>query len=288
MNRALVVGLSAATLTFAGSGVASATGSGSLGPTSPAPAAPTGVTTTESSYPTNHGPEAMTVYRSSGATVRNAAAVVMVHGGAWIRGSRALLDSEARQAAAAGFVVFDIDYDLAAPRYPRQVQDVESAIDFIHNNARRFGISPNRIGALGTSAGANLLMEASTSGHAPLKAVVGWSGPYDLTGRGGLKDIALAGGSAAVYLGCIPVLPSCAKRAADASPARHVVAGTPRALLFNSANELIPLNQMTDFASALRAVGTPVETHVVPGTGHAVAYAGQAIGPTLSFLERYL
>jgi acetyl esterase/lipase len=196
----------------------------------------------------------------------------MVHGGAWARGSRTLLDTQARQAAAAGFVVFNVDYELSAPRNPRQYEDVSSAIEYVHAHAEAFGIDADRIGGLGTSAGAHLLMQAVTAGRAPLKAVVGWSGPYDLTGQGSAPNTSLALGAAAIYLGCLPDLVLCSELAAEASPINHVAPGNPATLLLNSSNELIPVDQMTRFADRLRSVGAVVETHEVPGSRHAVAY----------------
>ncbi|MVU77245.1 alpha/beta hydrolase fold domain-containing protein [Nocardia sp. ET3-3] len=139
-----------------------------------------GVTTIESSYPTDHGSEPMTIYRPPNPRA-NAPAVVMVHGGGWSGGSRTHLDPPARQAADAGLVVVNIDYDLDAPRFPRERDDAAAAITYIRSHASEFGIDPDRIGGLGTSAGANLLLLAVTTGNTPLQAIVGWSGPYDLT-----------------------------------------------------------------------------------------------------------
>ncbi|MGW5648162.1 alpha/beta hydrolase [Saccharopolyspora sp. NPDC003752] len=253
----------------------------------PAAACARAVTTAESSYPTDHGPQAMTVYFPPDPQP-DAPAVVMVHGGGWARGSRTLLDSEARQAAAAGLVVFNIDYELSAPRYPREEQDVQAAIAYIHANGARLGIDPDRIGGLGTSAGAHLIMQAVTSGHAPLKAVVGWSGPYDLTVHGGPKNHFLALTMAPIYLGCFPLTSVCASTAEKASPAHNVTAAGPPTLLFNSADELVAEDQMTDFAGRLRAVGTPVETRLLPGSRHAIAYTDDATAPSVSFLRQHL
>lgn len=253
-----------------------------------ASAVPEETTYVETTYSTDHGPQAMTVYRPAGPAVSRSPAIVMVHGGAWARGSRALLDEQARQAAAVGFVVFNIDYELSAPRNPRQFEDVRSAVDYIHAHADVFGIDADRIGGLGTSAGAHLLMQAVTAGRAPLKAVVGWSGPYDLTGQGSAANTALALGAAEIYLGCLPDIVLCNELASEASPITHVAPGNPSTLLLNSANELIPVDQMTRFADRLRSVGTFVETREVPGSRHAVAYSAEAIGPTLEFFSLHL
>jgi acetyl esterase/lipase len=280
----LAATLVAIALTTLGTGVAVA---GVPDPALTTESGPASVTTADLEYPTGHGPGAMTVY-SPAVGASSSPAIVMVHGGAWAQGSRALLDGEARKAAGEGFVVFNIDYELAAPRNPRQYQDVTAAIDYIYAHADDFGIAADRIGGLGTSAGAHLLMQAVTAGHAPLKAVVGWSGPYDLTVQGTPKDAALSIAAAAVHLGCVPTVGPCTELAADASPIRHVSAGNPPVLLLNSADELMPVGQMTAFADRLRSVGTPAETLVIPGSRHAVAYSDIALAPTLAFLQQHL
>jgi acetyl esterase/lipase len=56
----------------------------------------------------------------------------------------------------------------------------------------------------------------------------------------------------------------------------------------NSTDELIPLDQATTMAARLRAAGVPVRLDVIPGNGHAVAYAASAVGPSLAFLTKYL
>ncbi|WP_429415367.1 alpha/beta hydrolase [Nocardia sp. GAS34] len=243
----------------------------------------------ETTYPTDHGPMPMTVYRPAAERPGNHyPAAIFVHGGAWVQGSRQLLDSEARAAAQRGLVVFDIDYDLSAPRAPREYRDVEAAIGYVRAAADRFGVDRDRIGGLGTSAGANLLMQAVITDHAPLAAVVGWSGPYDLTAHTSPKDVTMATGSAAAYLGCVAVLPNCRDRAAAASPVLHVSPGAPPALLFNSSDELVAATQITELADRLRAAGATVSTQLVPGHRHAVAYSDVALGPTLDFLTERL
>ncbi|MFE3257943.1 alpha/beta hydrolase [Nocardia sp. NPDC059091] len=258
-------------------------------PASAQPADPAPIRIEETAYPTADGPEPMTVYRPAEArTDMPSTGLVFVHVGAWIGGKRQLLDSEAREAASRGFVVFDIDYDLAAPRDPRQYRDVEAAIAYVRDHAGELGVGPDRLGGLGTSAGAHLLMQAVVTDGAPLAAVVGWSGPYDLTVRATPEDAMLSTMAAVAFLQCVPLVPDCADRAASASPALHTSGSNPPVLLFNSSDELMPLDQMTTFADRLRGNGVPVRTQMLPGKRHAVAYGDHAIGPTLDFLDRQL
>lgn len=266
-------------------------GSASMpGATAQPPAPAPGVPAEDSVYSTTHGPEAMTVYRPEGRdeSGQPRAGLIFVHGGAWVRGDRSLLDNAAHTAAQRGFVVFDIDYDLSVPRDPREYQDVEAAITHIRTHAADYGVDPDRLGGLGTSAGAHLLMQAVITDGAPLAAVVGWSGPYDLTDSATPRASLMSAVAAITYLGCVPGTADCTQRARAASPALHTSAGNPPVMLFNSSDELMPVDQMTEFAARLRAAGTPVDTRVVPGKRHAVAYSDEALGPTLDFLSDQL
>jgi len=59
-----------------------------------------------------------------------------------------------------GFVCFSLNYRLVTAtdhRFPAQLDDVQRAIRWIRANAIRYGVDPNRLGALGASAGGHLV-----------------------------------------------------------------------------------------------------------------------------------
>ena len=58
---------------------------------------------------------------------------------------------------AAGYTVFAVNH-RAAPRfpYPAAVEDVQRAVRFVRYHATRYGVSPDRIGAMGGSSGGHL------------------------------------------------------------------------------------------------------------------------------------
>ena len=60
--------------------------------------------------------------------------------------------------AEAGYTVFGINH-RATPRfqYPAAVEDAQRAVRFVRHHAERFGIDPNRIGAMGGSSGGHLV-----------------------------------------------------------------------------------------------------------------------------------
>jgi acetyl esterase/lipase len=117
--------------------------------------------------------------------------VVMIHGGAWQHGSPRDNSSISRYLAGQGYTVVAIAYRLA-PRYrfPAQIEDVRSALEFIHQNAAKYEIDLNRMAIMGRSAGAHLAMLAAyptkalatASPNMPtFRAVVNYYGPVDLT-----------------------------------------------------------------------------------------------------------
>lgn len=243
----------------------------------------------DQSYPATSGPQRMDVYLPSAAPAgRPLPGIVFVHGGAWVGGDHTELANTAIAAAERGYAGFVIDYNLAAPRYPREINDVADAINAVRARAAEFGVDPGRIAGWGESAGAHLLMSAALRGGAPLQAVVEWSGPYDLPPL--LDDPELAGYISG-FLGCDTTQPSCRRLAADASPQAAVPAvnGTPPpTLLMNSSNELVPVNQMYAMAGALGDRGGRVQTVEYPGDRHGIAYADDATGPSLDFLDAQL
>jgi acetyl esterase/lipase len=174
----------------------------------------------------------------------------------------------------------------------REVDDIRSAINDIRARAATFRLDPNRLAGLGASAGAHLIMQAAVADHAPLYAVVGWSGPYDLTQQFVGANVARTqrdhlNRAVGEVLNCGLDPVRCRAAAAAMSPALRVTANRPPVLLFNSARELVAVGQLTEFAARLRARGVVVETRILQGTRHAEAYHASAIEPTLQFLDRY-
>lgn len=92
-------------------------------------------------------------------------AVVLIHGGSWLYGTRYQLHWYGRNLARRGYVAAAIDYRMM-PRnaFPACLQDCKLAVQWLKANADKYGIDPERIGALGNSAGGHLtaLLAATT------------------------------------------------------------------------------------------------------------------------------
>lgn len=220
--------------------------------------------------------------------VARRAAVMIVHGGSWKRGDKSDLNwrTVCEWVASEGFVAFSVNYRLAPEStFPAQVNDLRRAVEWIRDDAQssRFGVDPLRVGALGGSAGGNLVSLLATTGDGRLDsgsrvaAVVDLSGPSDLTdaGRrlGGLTEqfeqIQLD------YLGC-STLASCPVATA-ASPLYQVDAGDPPFLVAHSTDELIPIQQSEAFVGALEDAGVDVTFVTVEGTRHSIAMLDEQV-----------
>ena len=113
---------------------------------------------------------------------RSLPAIVCIHGGGWRKGERMNFRNVAQALAARGFVTASIDYRLSgeAP-FPAHIHDCKAAVRFLRANAKEYGIDPDRIGAIGHSAGGHLAALLATS-----------AGVSELKGKGGNAEVSSA------------------------------------------------------------------------------------------------
>lgn len=89
---------------------------------------------------------------------RNLPAIMVVHGGGWIQFGKHHFRALALELAKRGYATIAIEYRLAyEATFPTGIQDCNAATAFVKANAKRFGIDPARIGAVGGSAGGHLV-----------------------------------------------------------------------------------------------------------------------------------
>lgn len=218
-------------------------------------------------------------------------AVLMIHGGGWNGGDRGQTASLSRRVAARGYVVVNATYRLVpGARFPAPLQDLQQALRWMRANAQTLGIDPQRIGAWGYSAGAHLaaLLGGLSPGDrlydqgATLKAVVAGGIPADLRKFHG-------GTLVPEFLGEKWSEGSVVFR--ESSPAAYVTPGDPPVFLYHGTwDQLVPLDQATDYKAALDAAGVPNELYLMRGLGHIPAFLmdGRAVQQGADFLDRWL
>ena len=96
------------------------------------------------------------------AALRNGAAVLDVHGGAWAMMNRTLGETYCQAVASAGFVVIAIDFrDGRQARHPAAVQDIAAAVRWVRAQAPRLAIDPERVALMGSSSGGHLALHTA-------------------------------------------------------------------------------------------------------------------------------
>jgi gluconolactonase len=85
-------------------------------------------------------------------------AVVVVHGGGWLNGDKTKFRALTLALAERGYVTAAIEYRLGGEaHFPAAIHDCNAAVRYLKANAKQLGIDPDRIGAIGGSAGGHLV-----------------------------------------------------------------------------------------------------------------------------------
>jgi len=116
-------------------------------------------------------------------TVGKHPAIVIIYGGAWQRGTADNDEFFSRYMAGQGYSVVAIDY-RHAPQYqfPVQLEDVQTALQYIQDNADELEVNCDRLAIMGRSAGGHLAkLVAYQPSSIPFRAVISYYGPTNLT-----------------------------------------------------------------------------------------------------------
>ncbi len=120
---------------------------------------------------------------------KNAPVVVFFYGGRWTEGSKEQYQFAGQALASKGFVAVLPEYrHYPAVKFPAFVEDAARAVRWTHENAARYGGSPEKIFVMGHSSGAHLAallalnpdyLKAAGGDRAWLRGMIGLAGPYD-------------------------------------------------------------------------------------------------------------
>lgn len=228
------------------------------------------------------------------------AALIYLHGGAWVVGEPDDFRPLTTQLAQlTGLPVYVPDYRLA-PEYPfpAALNDCEA----VYRALLAKGIAPSRIALLGDSAGGNLIfalaLRLKRLGLPQPAALVGLSPCTDLSGdsasfkRNARRDALLP---AERLSECISAYcPHCSLKEPEISPLFGDLANIAPALLQVSDNEIL-LDDSTRLAERIRAAGGVVQLDVWKGLWHVwqnfsqqVPEARQAIAHIAEFVTAHM
>ncbi|WP_232492533.1 alpha/beta hydrolase [Novosphingobium kaempferiae] len=208
----------------------------------------------------------------------NGAAVMITPGGGY---TRIVVDKEgyeiARWLTARGFTAFVLFYRLPGEGWSSgpdtSLADAQRAMRLIRHRAKDFAVDPERVAAMGFSAGGHLCADLSTRFAARVYE------PVDVADKLSAKpfcaapiypvvsmDAAIAhAGSRSLLLG--PVITP--ELEAAHSPDRTVPADAPPHFIVHAEDDdVVPVENAVRLRAALKARGIPVEAHFFANGGH--------------------
>lgn len=203
-------------------------------------------------------------------------AVIVVHGGGWVRGDRRVEVAPLLQPLTdAGFAWFSIDYRLMNDfaQFGNGVEDVAAAIRYVKSHAAQYRIDPERIALVGESAGGQLAAMAALSPAPDLRvqAFVGIYTPMDLAALA--KDSKMVPQWIRDNVRGTPWEGLILARLKQLSPIEHVRAGMPPMLLIHgTADPAVPFTQSQKMCVKVQYVGGACEVFAVDGAGHGVRW----------------
>lgn len=230
-------------------------------------------------------------------------AVVYVHGGSWMHGDKSEAAMFASGLNSMGYLVVSLNYRLYPPAtFPAMIEDVKCGIRALRAHAAEFNLDPNRIGAMGASAGGHLVsLLGTTEANSPwdvgeyldqssrVQAVVSLAGIMDLSQpfpNAGSNDIET-----------MKRIGFSETNMTEASPISHVTPDdAPFLLIHGDQDNLVPYQQSQLMYDKLLQAGVPAQLVIVRNAGHSFLDSNGPTSPTLmeinftilGFLNKYL
>lgn len=205
-------------------------------------------------------------------------AVLYVHGGSWMEGSKAE-GAGWKHLPDHGYLLVSVNYRLAGEsKFPAMIEDVKCAVRYLRAHSQAYNIDPDRIGAIGASAGGHLtgllgVADASagwdvgqyTEQSSEVQAVVSLAGLFDFTTE------LPTGISMSVYYVFGGLAGHGAPEMATASPISYLTVDSPPFLLFHGDQDpVVPVSQSQRFYDKAQEIGAPVTLAVVENGDHGM------------------
>ena len=213
--------------------------------------------------------------------------VVCIHGGAWMVNRRIWFEPFAKYLASKGMAAVTIDYRmLPAVKNIDCVYDSKAAVRWVRANAGKYGIDPDRIGAIGASAGAHIVALLGTTADVPalegsggnagvssaIQAVVGFATPaFKIEGAGSAK---------AKRFGFTE------EEIKRLSPYENISSSSaPLFLVHGTKDRVVKPQDSQDLYNKYKEVGVHVELKWIEGEGHVFYDSEMAIGLATEFFK---
>jgi pectinesterase len=227
-------------------------------------------------------------------------AVLDIHGGGWkdrqVEQDKPMME----RLATHGFVTGIVAYRLSGEaKYPAAINDCKAAVRYLRAHAAELKVDPERIGAMGGSAGGHLTgLMAMTNGlpefegdgpnreqSSAIQAAVVMAGSQDLVAAN--KDKSNAGTVA--FLGA--TYQEKPELYAQASALTHVRAGVPPTIFIEGERDTLKMGR-AEMQAKLRALGIETELHTLKDAPHpfwmSQPWCDETVAIAAAFFKKHL
>ena len=227
--------------------------------------------------------------------------IVFVHGGGWRGGDKKHGEVMLPFVESGEYAVASIGYRLSDEAiWPAQIHDCKAAIRWLRAHAETYNLDPDRIGAVGMSAGGHLVAMLGTTGDtnqldgelgedreqsSKVACVINQAGPGNLANVPEDNEPAQA---VLAWLFGGPVKEKMAE-AKNASPVTHASKeDAPCLCVHGTADPLVPYSQAVELTAALRTAGAECILLTVNGGGHGWRTTPVVDERVRQFLDKHL
>lgn len=214
----------------------------------------------------------------------NGCGVLLIYGGGFVEGDRRQLAGYAIALGRAGYTSLACEYRLAGEAlWPAALEDVHTAFNYFHAEAKSLGLNPSQLAVSGNSAGGCLALLLAGTSELHVAATIAFYSPVDF-----LSDDARSKGSprSMRYLLGDDVSED---RLRAMSPITYVGKDfAPTLLLTGNRDARVDWKESVRMCEALNAVGSRAELHVFDGLEHAFDVAPEYGRLSVALMTRFL
>ncbi len=235
----------------------------------------TELTLTDVAYASTSAQQKMDVYLPANRSNTNTYILIMVHGGAWSDGDKTDFNTYITdlKPLLGNYAIFNINYRLAngtSVLVQQQIDDINTAFDFITNHAAEYKVNSSKIALMGASAGAHLALlkayKANSDGR--IKAMVDLFGPTDMAWMYNNHPVpTITQPIIANAVGGTPTTNATAYT--NASPINFVTNSVPPTIIFHgSADPVVPITESEKLKAKFNSMGITYAYILYLGESH--------------------
>ena len=217
-------------------------------------------------------------------------AMLVITGGAYAFLSSREKECIALAYVAHGFAAFTLEYSVAPVRFPAPLIEGAMAIAYIRENAQKFAVKPDKVAAVGFSAGGHLSgMLATLFDRAEIKAALGDKAALARPDAVILSYPVITNGEKA-HVGSFNNLCGDNEDLKKALSLENCVSknSTPAFIWATVDDNLVPSENSLLMASAYKAAGVPFELHIFESGMHGLSLSTEETGWVNKPVQKWL